>query len=57
MRIRYAENLECIAKIRKAIFVGKFGKKVLFGDLSIDGGITLENIVRVYEEVTRTKTS
>jgi hypothetical protein len=57
MRIRFAEYLECIGKIRNAIFVGKFGKNILFGDLSMDGRITLEIIVKVYEEVARIKQS
>ena len=37
--------------------VGKFGNNVVFGALSMDGRITLESILSVYEEVARAKLS
>jgi hypothetical protein len=57
MGIRFAECLECIGKIRKTVFVGKFGKNILFGVLTIDGRITSDSIIKVYEEVARFKQS
>ena len=47
MTIRFDEYLECTGKIRKAVFVGKFEKNIVFGELSMDGRIILEIILRV----------